>query len=183
MDKNGKLFGKINLIDLLVALIAIAAVAAVALKMTGHLGAAVTEVGTEITYTALVEDVDPEVYENILTYIEAAQEAGAQGDQLMANGELLNGYVTGVTATPVDETWSVSTGTDSITFSGGGEGNVDLLFTIVAYVGNDVKTEVGTQEVRVGKTHIVKTTHFELANATIMSCQWAGGTGADRALA
>ncbi len=51
MDKNGKLFGKINLIDLLVALIAVAVVAAVALKMTGHLGAAVAKPGTNITYT------------------------------------------------------------------------------------------------------------------------------------
>lgn len=38
--KDGKLFGKINIIDLLVAIIVVAAVGAVALKMSGRLGPA-----------------------------------------------------------------------------------------------------------------------------------------------
>jgi len=43
--KDGKVFGKINLIDLLVILVALAAVVAVGLKMTGHLGSVVTNHG------------------------------------------------------------------------------------------------------------------------------------------
>jgi hypothetical protein len=60
------------------------------------------------------------------------------------------------------------------------EDTVDLTFTIVGYVENDIKTEIGSQEVRVGKSHIVKTTHFELNNGVILTCEWAGGTGAER---
>ena len=37
---------------------------------------------------------------------------------------------------------------------------------------NVITTEIGTQEVRIGKTHIVKTDKFELANGTILSCVW-----------
>ena len=58
MEKNGKLFGKINIIDLLVLILAVGIVIAVALKMTGRMGAVVPEVGTDITYTVRVERVD-----------------------------------------------------------------------------------------------------------------------------
>ena len=49
---------------------------------------------------------------------------------------------------------------------------LDLTFTIQANVVNAVTNEVGTQEVRIGKTHIVKTVHFELTNGTITTCTW-----------
>ena len=62
----------------------------------------------------------------------------------------------------------------------GGEGE-DLTFTVEAYVLNNIKTELGSQEVRVGKTHIVKTTHYELNGGVILTCQWKEGTGADNA--
>ena len=45
---------------------------------------------------------------------------------------------------------------------------------------SDIKTELGSQEVRVGKTHIVKTTHFELNGGIVLTCEWASGTGAER---
>ncbi len=32
-----------------------------------------------------------------------------------------------------------------------------------------------------GKTHIVKTTHFELNNGVVLSCEWENGTAADNA--
>ncbi len=171
--KDGKVFGKINLIDLLVILVALAAVVAVGLKMTGHLGSVVTETGSNITYTARVENVDREVYEN-------AQAQGKPGDQLMASGALLSGYVTAVEATERDDKAEVltSNGAPLVVYAGKAD-RVDVIFTVEAYVGNNIKTELGTQEVRVGKSHIVKTTHFELVNATVMSCEWANGTGAD----
>ena len=47
-----------------------------------------------------------------------------------------------------------------------------------ANVVNAVTNEVGTQEVRIGKTHIVKTVHFELSNGIITTCEaepWTEG--------
>ena len=175
--KDGKLFGKINIIDLLVLLIAAAAVVMVALKVTGHLGGLQNEVTTNVVYTARVERVDRDVYEAAAAFIEAAKAAGKPGDQLMANGELLNGYITGVTAVPHEQitlhSYDASISVES------GEDTLDVTFTIEAYGVNNIKTNVGTQEVRVGKGHIVKTTHFEFATSTIVTCQWANGTAAD----
>ena len=177
--KDGKVFGKINIIDLLVLILAVVIVAAVALKMTGRLGAVVPEVGTSISYTVRVERVDSEVYENIKSFIDDAKAAGKTGDQLMSNGARLAAYVTDVTAAPAQEKTEMSVGDNYIGVVTAGKDLLDLTFTVEGYVDNNTKTELGSQEVRVGKRHIVKTTHFELENGTVLSCEWEGGTSAD----
>ena len=177
--KDGKLFGKINIIDLLVIIMAVVIVAAVALKMTGRLGAVVPEVGTNITYTVRVERVDAEVYENVKSFIDQAKAAGKTGDQLMSNGACLSAYVTDVTALPAQEKTEMAVGDNYVGIVTSGKDLLDLTFTVEGYVANNTKTELGSQEVRVGKRHIVKTTHFELENGTILSCEWVGGTSAD----
>ena len=99
--KDGKVFGKINIIDLLVLILAVVVVAAVALKMTGRLGAAVVETPSDIVYTVEVKGVEKEVYEEILAFIDRAKnEKGKPGDQLMSNGALLNAYITDAVAVP-----------------------------------------------------------------------------------
>ena len=176
--KDGKLFGKINIIDLLVIIMAVVIVAAVALKMTGRLGAVVPEVGTNITYTVRVERVDAEVYENVKSFIDAAQAAGKTGDQLMSNGTLLSAYVTDAIAVP-HEAKAVISSMDGDVIIPVMEDTLDVTFTVKGHVASDIKTELGSQEVRVGKTHIVKTTHFELSGGIILTCEWASGSGAD----
>ena len=106
LDEKGRLFGKINIIDLLVVLLVLVVAAVVAIKLLGGgdglPGAEGTS--THLTYTVEVDGVKPEVYENLKGYVE--QEGG---DQLMASGDMLNAYVTGVTAAPHDEGVSVNT--------------------------------------------------------------------------
>lgn len=177
--KDGKVFGKINIIDLLVMILAIVIVVAVVLKMTGRLGAVVPEVGTNITYTVRVERVDAEVYENAKSFIDAAIQAGKPGDQLMSNGACLSAYVTAVEAVPAQEKTEMAVGDNYVGIVTAGKDLLDVTFTVEGYVANNTKTELGSQEVRVGKRHIVKTTHFELENGTILSCEWANGTSAD----
>ena len=52
-----------------------------------------------------------------------------------------------------------------------GAGTYDLVFTIEGSVKDNLTSELGSQEIRVGKTHIVKTTTFELENGVILSCE------------
>ena len=82
-----------------------------------------------------------------------------------------DGQVTAVTAVPHEESVTVSTTANAVVLPVG-RGLLDLTFTIEANVVNPITTELGTQEVRIGKTHIVKTDTFELVNGTIMSCVW-----------
>lgn len=56
IDKSGKLFGKINIIDLAVILAVIAVIAGIAVRFTGGAGKLVTE-STKIEYKVCVEGV------------------------------------------------------------------------------------------------------------------------------
>ena len=175
VDERGKLFGKLNIIDLLVILLLVVAVALIGWKVTRKDGASNAS-RTILTYTVEVEGVDQEVYEGIKAYVPG--ESGI-GDQLMANGEMVDAYVTNVTAAPHEGglTMTDVNGT-TMTFPVEGDDTLDLTFTIQANVVNSVTNEVGTQEVRIGKSHIVKTVHFELNNGTITTCEaepWAEG--------
>lgn len=167
VDKNGKVFGKLNIIDLLVILLLVAAVVLMAIKILAKDGASNTQ-HTLLTYTVEVEGVDPEVYKGIQEYIPA----DGSGDKLMANGEMLDAWVVGVASAPHDDGLTMTDiNGNKLTFPVNDE-SLDLTFTIKANVVNNVTNEVGTQEVRIGKTHIVKTIHFELINGTITTCLW-----------
>ena len=167
IDEKGRLFGKINIVDLLVVLVIIIAAVFVGMKFLGGgsgTGGAVSGGKTRIVYTVLVENVRPEVYENVKACVDAGDAT------LMASGEMLDGRVTDVTAAPHEESISVSS-TGNAVIIPVGKGHLDLTFTIECNVLNTITTEIGTQEVRIGKTHIVKTDKFELAGGVILSCQ------------
>ena len=167
VDEKGKLFGKLNIVDLLVILLLVAAVVLVGLKLAGR-GGVSGGAGTTLTYTVTVQGVPQAAYDNLQRYIDPET-----GDQLMANGELLDAYVKSVTATPHSATASVATNNPGervqVLLD---ENTLDLTFVIEAKITNTTITEVGTQEVRIGKTHIVKTTHFEFEKGVVVDCEW-----------
>lgn len=161
VDEKGKIFGNLNIIDLFVVVILIVAVALLGTKLANRNSSGVTGT-TKLTYTVEVDAVEPAVYESVKQNIPG---------QLMASGELLDGYVVSVTASPSHSGASLSTdgGALDVTVR---DDLLDLVFTIEANVANTVTNEVGTQEVRIGKSHIVKTTKFELASGVILTCDW-----------
>ena len=167
-DKKGKLFGKINIIDLLVIIVIVIALIFLGIKFLGNNGGAGgggSSGKTHVEYTVLVESVQPEVYQNVKELVE-------EGDAtLMASGELLDGRVTAVTSAPHEDHISINSTTGEVAFPLGG-GLLDLTFTIECNVANPITTEIGTQEVRIGKNHIVKTDKFELSSGIILDCTW-----------
>ena len=167
IDEKGRLFGKINIVDLLVILVIIIGAAVIGVKFlkpgsSGIVGGSST---THVEYTVLVESVQPEVYENVKAFVEAGDAT------LMASGELLDGQVTAVEAKPHGGDITVSTSGDTVSLTAD-KGLLDLTFTIECNVVNPITTEIGTQEVRVGKSHIVKTDKFEMSSGTVLSCVW-----------
>lgn len=164
IDKNGKFLGKVNLIDLFVVLIVLAIVAVLAWRFLGSSNDTdYTSATTTLTYTVEVENVSPDVYESILAYV--------PGAQLMASGELLPAYVSDVTAEEQRAT-TITTEDGILEVSSDSDDLLTLTFTITATVSDTLLNEVGTQEVRIGKTHIVKTQHFELSSGLITGCVW-----------
>ena len=164
IDEKGRLFGKINIVDLLVIIVVVILAVVLGMKLFGAGGAlAGPGAATKLTYTVRVNGVQPAVYEDIQKWI--------PGDPLMASGSLLPGQVLAVEAQPHDAVVTLDT-TDGALELPLEEGLLDLTFTIEVDVTNLITNEVGTQEVRIGKSHIVKTQHFELSGGIIQACDW-----------
>jgi len=161
IDEKGRIFGRLNIIDLVVIVLVIAIVAVLGMKLINRGSSGVTST-TKLTYTVKVTAVEPEVYKSVLENIPG---------QLMASGDMLSGTVVAVESSPAINGASLNTsgGALDITLR---EDLLDLVFTIEANVTNTVLNEVGTQEVRIGKSHIVKTTKFEMPSGVILTCQW-----------
>ncbi len=165
IDEKGKLFGKINIIDLIVLALIIAVAVLLGMKLMGRgSGLPSTGVGTELEYSVIVYRVSDDVYREI------EKEIALGGDHvgLMANGEMLAGsYVKSATSRPHMESVPMEDGT---LVRSEEAGYVDATFTIRAVISNTITQAVGTQEVRIGKSHIVKTKTFELTNGVILTC-------------
>lgn len=136
IDKNGRLFGKLNLIDLAVIVIVVVVVAALGMKLFGNDAVdAVTSPDVTITYEVVCEDVPQAVADYCQDNV---------GEQLLSSGKLLNAYVTGCNAVT------------------NADGSVDLYFTMEGTCSFSGYTySLGSQEVRVGMEHLVKTTSIE----------------------
>jgi len=159
IDKKGRLFGKINIVDLLVLLLILAAAVVLGVKFLRG-GGDIGEPPRTLIYTARAMEVSPETYENVCQYVN--KQAGLK-DQLMSADKLLDGYIVDVSATPHVPTASDTVGGDTL----------DLLFTIEATVTDSVTNAVGTQQVRVGKPHVIKGQHIEFEKGQVMTCQWS----------
>lgn len=152
VDENGKLFKKFNLVDTTVALLLAIIVAAIGWKIVS---ARVTAARENSETTQAYENSPHLVYEVVCRDIpnEIAEAFESQmalplvDRQLMAGREAVEGYITGcrvVPQEPVEEHANI------------------VYFTIEALsTEKDGIYSVGTQEVRLGKSHIVKTYNIE----------------------
>lgn len=164
IDEKGRVFGKLNIIDILAIVLIIAAAVVLVGKLLENRGGDITTMN--VTYTVKVCNVDADVYRSI--------KAVALPDQLMAAGELLNGRVVSVSeAAAGDPVYQFSQNDEGVLeVTQGINETFDLIFTIEANVSNRISNELGTQEIRIGKDHIVKTSNFELEHGVILSCEW-----------
>lgn len=165
-DEKGRLFGKINIIDIIVLLLIVAVAVFLVLKFTGKSEGMPGEAQTsQIQYSAIVYRVAPEVYQAV----EAEVALGGQHSQLMADGAMLaNSEILSVTSRPHVEGVSMEDGTIVMAQ----EGNyVDVIVEMRAEIQNPITQKVGTQEVRIGKSHIIKTRTIELVNGIILTCE------------
>lgn len=142
IDEKGRLFGKLNLIDLLVILLVVALVAAVLWKTVGDKATdALTEEEIRVTYTVLCEDVPMELCEFAQTQV---------GEPLLNNAKTLDATILSCSNVPMD--------------ASDPDGHQALSITIEAAATTTYSIyKVASQEVRVGYEYNVKTPLFELA--------------------
>ncbi len=154
IDEKGRFLKTINIIDLMAILVVVALVLFVGMRLIQPDN---NVQKLSLVYTVKVSNVEEDVWESM-------QEVTLP-DQLMASGELLDAYVTSVEAIESEDTTYELVDANELQVVK--EDTVDLIFTIEASVPDNVKNEVGTQEVRIGKRHIVKTEHFEFEKGIV----------------
>ncbi len=194
-DEKGKLFGKVNIIDLLVILVVIVALVVVGVKVLGgnladkapssgnNPGSSegttdpedtanpALPVESKLIYTVRVTAQPKEMVEQLAEYIDFT--AGKK-DQLMHSGIMVeDAYVVDFWTEPCRYNVT-STGVMEMIAAAEAEaaGLVDFCFVVEAVVPDAIASKVGVIEVRIGKPHILKTAHMEFINGFVVECDW-----------
>lgn len=137
IDEKGRLFGKLNLIDLLVVLLILAVVFALVWKLgVGKAAEQATAQTYDVSFTVAVEDVDPQICQYAETQV---------GEKIVNSGKVLNATLTGATHEAGDD------GKETLYLS------IDGVCTM-----SELVYKLGPQDVRVGFEYIAKTSSFEL---------------------
>lgn len=209
-DEKGKLFGKINIIDLLVIIVILVALAVVGVKVFGGdkadnlppssvtstppsaspaapvasstpaptpaptpspIPTPVFPVESKLTYTVRVTAQQKETAERLAEYVDFAE---GKKDQIMHSGVMIeDAYVVDFWTEPCRYNVT-STGEMEMISAVEAEaaGLVDICLVVESIVPDAVTSKVGTLEVRIGKPHLLKTTHFEFINGITVDCEW-----------
>ncbi|MDR0380710.1 MAG: DUF4330 domain-containing protein [Oscillospiraceae bacterium] len=156
INEKGKLFGLINVVDLLVLLAVLLAVGGVAWRLFGAQVSDLTAATTTMIYTVRVRAVH--------SRLESEIEKNLEYDNRIIAG---NNFVDGARVTDVSfEPYIQQNPTDDGRLVNATDpARLDALFTVEAVVPKDTPIiKVGTQEVRVGYGHFLKTPLLEFSS-------------------
>ena len=155
MDKKRKI--GFNIVDMVIVLIVAAALVFGVHKLRGSsiMAAKTTH---HVTFTVLCEEQPKELYDNISAILPST---------IMASGALYDGAITAVERSPF------------LVCAAHGEWVEDplhenLIFTIEGtFEDTDVRMNtLGKQELRIGRSYIVKSEYIEIDKGTILSMEW-----------
>jgi len=151
---------KFNVIDVIAVLLILAVLAFAGTKLMNRGGGstAAEKAKIPVTYQVKAEGVDAELYENCLEHLPS---------KMMASGALVGGEIIAVEKEPYlvlgpDGQWVED------------PEHVNLIFTATTEVadGPVLLTQVGDQEIRIGKGHILKSEFIEFMETTIIEVEW-----------
>lgn len=163
LDEKGRLFGKLNLIDLLVLLLAVAAAAVFLYGRLKPQGTQEPVKTYELTYEVQVSALSPAFAETVRQYVDPEQGLADQIFSTDTGIRFQDAYVVDFTTAPHVEYVATSDGEVKRVESSGDDQRLDGVMTIRATITDPITNLVGSQQVRVGAVHYVKTTHFEIS--------------------
>lgn len=155
VNEKGKLFGLINVVDLLVLLALVAIVGGVGYKLFGHQISESVSPTVKMTTVVRIRGASPFLVEEL-----------ENDDQVGKHVVSGNDYLADATITDmwVEDYVTQSTTADGRIVDSVDPSKKDILFVIESTVSEGTATpSIGTQEVRTGRTYIVKTNNFEVS--------------------
>lgn len=152
INEKGKLFGLINVVDLLI-LVAVCAVAgAILWQIAGDRVNDAVSPQAELTAVVIVPGVHPELREEI-------ERQDLVGEVMVSGNSYVNAYISDIWLE--DYTMEVETA-DGQLVEALSPTKKDVYFEVKTTVAKDTASpKIGSQEIRAGKTFIIKTQTFE----------------------
>ena len=162
MEQNAKRVGKFNIVDIIAVILIAAVVLFAAWKLLGPDDSVSAERAmTDVTFVVRAEGVPAELYDNCQEHLPSP---------LMASGALVGGEIVSVAQEPYYVLTAEGEWVEDPT-------HTTLLFTVetTTPTAEVMTTQVGEQEVRIGKTdYILKSEFIELSDVTIVDVIWSG---------
>ncbi len=152
VNEKGKLFGIINVVDLLILIAIIAIAGAIGMQLFGQKINDAVSPQVEITAEVVVIGTPPRLVNEIIRQDLA-------GERLVAGNEFMNATITDV----LIEDYVVQAVTaDGIIVDARDPSKKDVVFRIKSTVAKGTPSpKIGSQELRAGRTYILKTQTFE----------------------
>lgn len=154
INEKGKLFGIINLVDLLVLLLVIAVVAVVGVKLFGTKAVEVVSAKSDCYAEIEVIGANPRLYNEVDRQMDKLI-----GARMVTGNEYLSATIEDIWYEPYN---ILATNSDGYVVASIDETRVSIVFLVKTQVSPDAATlSIGAQELRSGKTFIVKTQALE----------------------
>ena len=152
INEKGKLFGIINIVDLFVLVAVIAVVGAILWQLAGDRVCDSVSPQKELTAVVVVAGAHPD----LVAEVERQELIGAQ---MVSGNSYINGYIDDIWLDNYEEQ---NPSADGTLVSSIDPVKKDIFFQISTTVAADTASpKIGSQEIRAGKTFIIKTQTFE----------------------
>lgn len=152
INEKGKLFGVINIVDLLVLLAVIAVAAGVGYKLFAPQIAEATSKKVPVTVVVRVRGATPFLVQEV-------QRNDQVGKKIVSGSSFTDAVITDM---QIEDYVQQVTTADGQIVNALDPSKKDLVFTIETEMAADTAApSIGTQEVRAGRTFIIKTNDFE----------------------
>ncbi len=154
VNEKGKLFGIINPVDLLAIIVVIAVVGGIAWQLLGNKVTEVVSPNVKMTTEVVVSGAPPDLCEEV-------ERQNLVSQQLVATNTFLDAYITDVRF----EDYVVQVQTDDGKIVNATDPTKkNIVFVLSSeVVRNTASPKIGNQEVKAGRTYLVKTQTFEVS--------------------
>lgn len=154
VNEKGKLFGIINPVDLLALIVVIAVIVGIAWQLLGNKVTEVVSPNVEMTTEVVVAGAPPELCDEVTRQ-------NLVGQQLVATNNFLDATITDVRFE--DYVVQVQTADGKIV-DATDPSKKNIVFVLSSEVARDTASpKIGNQEVKAGRTYLVKTQTFEVS--------------------